>query len=353
MNNYTGKTGNRQFYRAMASDVVKHKTININKLQLKDNRPIAVSQRKLQKAVDSRSASQAMQMVAMTPELKLILTSKMGVFENEEEGKMAASNMAAKIPYPAKDNPGLALHWKGLGLENDAARTIIQGWAELDEGVNAKPESLNSLWQIKNDENKTGADRYADELSNAYLRLGNSKSSIGKELAEKLAHDGTHEIEFTHGVGENVAVCKKTIKLKLIIQKGIPGEFISPFQDKTKEQCAALPDTLTATILWDPSKDFAYYKPRPSHENKVEADPGRRGDQESMESWVVLAHELGHFTDFLMSPEMFMKDPNLDEIEKINLFREQEIVKQDLGKTPRLFYKDFVGGENEELLNKP
>jgi hypothetical protein len=154
------------------------------------------------------------------------------------------------------------------------------------------------------------------------------------------------------------AQVQKQVNLKLIVAPGIPSQFLTPWeQGLNDQQVFNHAGPLSAVIMWDPNSVFSFFAPRTAADAQLpDADAGRRGTLETMDAWVAFAHEVGHFEDFLLDADAFrgrLRAGDIGAIEGWNLPREQAIVRDDLGKTPRVYYQDFVGGLNDAKLRLP
>ncbi len=288
-----------------------------------------------------------------------VLEKKMGRFETK--GEVAGFTKGLLTSKEADK----------LKASGDSTITAAIGrWEHSGQFEESDVALANRMFNLPSD---ADAKAHKEDLVNAYTRLCQSKThEVGKKLAELLLQDREYSIKLSplDPMGNPIQgePVEKKVKLKLIIKEGLPGQFLSPFeQGWTKRDIVKgykiigvrksyVPNPLPATIIWDPKLHFQYIKPRTDLDKaKSEKASDRRGVVETMEPWVVLGHELGHFQDFLEKPDEYAAkvEGDVGAIEGWNLPREQALVSADLGKTPRTFYQDFVGGSNEENLRKP
>lgn len=288
--------------------------------------------------------------VAEIVTLGTVDTTRLGGFEARGEGLMTVMGliMADHVVDAAVPNAG------DLNANIERWRTADEGSDQEFGSAANEAEDMAALNAIFGIGGEADARAYRDDLLHAYVKLSTSNADVGRELGALLAHSGTYAITLR---AADDSLHQKQVTLKLIVRPGIPGQFLSPFeQGMTLAAAIAADAPLTAVIMWDPTLHFAYFKPRAGSEGMAEDNPARRGDVEDMEPWVVLAHELGHFTDFLNRPNDFLDQltdaasGGIGVIEEWNLPREQAIVAADLGKTPRDYYQDFPGGENAAML---
>lgn len=96
------------------------------------------------------------------------------------------------------------------------------------------------------------------------------------------------------------AICKK-VGLHYVCCPYLPGGFMS---DVEKEECK------NPTIIWDPYADFTYYSlpgdvSRTGSKHRLSST--NKGMKAKMPAWMVLAHELGHYQQYLKSKSNFRR----------------------------------------------
>lgn len=208
----------------------------------------------------------------------------------------------------------------------------------------------------------------ADGLTVDAFRAISSADQHRRAVEEAMA-----KIEAAGPVGATLAAYAKSTELDILCWPGLPGEMLCPAEVAALGQLPGWDDLGTctrATIMWDPYKCFPYFtrhnaqgayliprKPASwapgdvaDHERAIKAKDKFQLQSAIMPSWIVLAHELGHYCHWRTRTGWFencLRNAQVNIIEARNL-EDHEMPILDHAKLPfRYLYQDFKGGSND------
>ena len=152
--------------------------------------------------------------------------------------------------------------------------------------------------------------------------------------------------------------------LDIVCWPGVPGEFLAPEEAHKLHKQLDRP-----TIMWNAYGTFAFFatsQPSSGIRQRVDALKSQAGGMKTgdisskpksatykanlMPAWVVLAHEIGHYRQYVQKRQWFLQcldTQDIDAIERDNLASHEDPILRTIGLSPRSQYQDFKGGTND------
>lgn len=156
---------------------------------------------------------------------------------------------------------------------------------------------------------------------------------LHRTLVERALTLLTTRPQTIHGeiVAKQLARLARTGNVDIVCYPEAPGQFLCNLEDARVNK---------PVIVWDPFKAFQYYG-RTSLSKKMATY-----ERCAMPPWMVLAHELGHYKQYLDDPNQFgdwlgQGAPGIAELENDNLTKHEAPLLTSIGKVPRAEYSHF------------